>query len=50
MVSKPSKAHGMAYIDHNYHAMEWVLENFGLDIAHLKSLCYTDFEDLKRMN
>ena len=22
MVLKPSKAHGKAYIDHNYHAME----------------------------
>ena len=38
MITEPSKALGMQWIDHKYCAMEGVLENYGPYSTHLESL------------
>ena len=48
IVPKPSKAHGTRWIDHKYRAMEKVIDNYGIYIAHLESLSVTDSQALKR--
>ena len=46
-ITKPAKAHGTRWIDHNFRAMTKVLSNYGAYIAHLESLSQTDSQALK---
>lgn len=47
-VPRPSKANGTRWIDHKFKAMETILENYGVFMAHIESLSHTDSQVLKR--
>ena len=48
VITKPVKASGTRWVAHKVNAMEIVLKNYGIFIAHLESLAQTDSQELKR--
>ena len=48
VVRKPAKASGTRWIAHKVNAMQIVLSNYGVFMAHLESLAQTDSQALKR--
>ena len=47
VVPKPAKASGTCWIAHKVNAMQIVLSNYGVFMAHLESLAQTDSQALK---